>query len=164
MLALLLVVIVPQTIDTARNNEFIGIDTMYDYNEIMFLAKTIYGESRGEGEESWYKVGWTIKNRVEKEWRGKTSFKEVVLDSYQFSCWNEGDPNRTVIENPSGKTWSKIFDVAIEIYYSDSRENTFQNIYHYHDTSIVEPYWGDGLTMVTFEESPKFVFYKGTYR
>ena len=46
---------------------------MIDKEAIDIMAKTLYGEARGEGEEGLIAVGNVIKNRVKKKtWYGKT--------------------------------------------------------------------------------------------
>ena len=60
------------------------------------LARTIYGEARGEGMAGMIAVGWTIRNRVndgkDKSWWGE-GYACVCQAPYQFSCWNKNDPN-----------------------------------------------------------------------
>ena len=67
--------------------------------DIDIMARTIYGEARGEyhhingGLAALIAVGNVIKNRLEaKTWFGKT-ISEVCQKPFQFSCWNPGDPN-----------------------------------------------------------------------
>jgi len=59
------------------------------------VAMTILGEARGEGEAGMYGVACVIAQRVIN--RNKTA-KEVCLQKgkriWQFSCWDERDPNR----------------------------------------------------------------------
>lgn len=62
--------------------------------EVEVLAKTMWGEARGEGVLGMYAVGNVIANRVARpSWWGH-SFETVCLKPYQFSCWNSNDPNR----------------------------------------------------------------------
>lgn len=73
------------------------------------LARTLYGEARGEfwissvdkgpfcihepGTRGLLAVGNVVMNRVKLQtWYGKCP-KTVCLKPYQFSCWNEGDVN-----------------------------------------------------------------------
>lgn len=64
----------------------------------VYMAKTMWGEARGEGARGMQAVGNVIMNRVNAaSWYG-ASIKDVVLKKWQFSCWNETDPNRKVIE------------------------------------------------------------------
>ncbi|KPA16194.1 Cell wall hydrolase, SleB domain protein, partial [Candidatus Magnetomorum sp. HK-1] len=64
-----------------------------DNEEITYLAKTIYGEARGENRASKLAVAWSIRNRTGKNrWWGNT-YKEVTTKKWQFSCWLESDSN-----------------------------------------------------------------------
>lgn len=63
------------------------------------LALTIYGESRGESIEGQIAVGCVVRNRVRTSIK---TYKEVVLEPKQFSCWNIDDPNRMVLEKLAG--------------------------------------------------------------
>ena len=60
------------------------------------LARTLWGEARGEGLAGQIAVAWTIRNRVEdgraKSWWGE-GYAGVCQSPYQFSCWNKNDPN-----------------------------------------------------------------------
>jgi spore germination cell wall hydrolase CwlJ-like protein len=60
------------------------------------LARTLWGEARGEGLAGQIAVAWTIRNRVNdgkaKSWWGE-GYAGVCLKPYQFSCWNKNDPN-----------------------------------------------------------------------
>lgn len=67
-------------------------DSLTDY-ETLFL--TIVGEARGEPIEGQVAVGNVIMNRVKTS---KKSIKDVCLGKRQFSCWNEDDPNRNLLE------------------------------------------------------------------
>lgn len=58
------------------------------------LARTLWGEARGQGLEGIAAVANVIQNRVDKpSWWGK-GWVGVCTHPWQFSCWNEGDPNR----------------------------------------------------------------------
>jgi N-acetylmuramoyl-L-alanine amidase len=60
------------------------------------LARTLWGEARGEGLAGQIAVAWTIRNRVNdgkaKSWWGE-GYAGVCQKPYQFSCWNRNDPN-----------------------------------------------------------------------
>lgn len=68
--------------------------------DIDVLARTIWGEARGEGKAGQIAVGWTIRNRVEMDlgkdgkpdWWGE-GYEGVCRAPWQFSCWNKNDPN-----------------------------------------------------------------------
>ncbi len=64
----------------------------------IYMAKTIWGEARGEGAVGMQAVANVIMNRVDRGgWYG-ASIKDVVLKPYQFSCWNDTDPNRAKLD------------------------------------------------------------------
>ena len=60
------------------------------------LARTLWGEARGESLAGQIAVAWTIRNRVndgkDKSWWGE-GYAGVCQKPYQFSCWNRNDPN-----------------------------------------------------------------------
>jgi spore germination cell wall hydrolase CwlJ-like protein len=60
------------------------------------LARTLWGEARGESSAGLLAVAWTIRNRVNdgktKSWWGE-GYAGVCQKPYQFSCWNKNDPN-----------------------------------------------------------------------
>lgn len=60
------------------------------------LARTLWGEARGESLAGQIAVAWTIRNRVNdgkaKSWWGE-GYTGVCQAKYQFSCWNKSDPN-----------------------------------------------------------------------
>ncbi len=73
-------------------------------NEIDIMARTLYGEARGEGLKGIEAVASVIMNRVrigrEKGgyWWGD-SVETVCLKPFQFSCWNPNDANFDVIQS-----------------------------------------------------------------
>ena len=57
------------------------------------LARTLFGEARGEPLEGVYAVAWVIRNRVKRGGRFGLTVSEVCKRPLQFSCWNSHDPN-----------------------------------------------------------------------
>jgi N-acetylmuramoyl-L-alanine amidase len=67
------------------------------FSDQEILARTLFGEARGEPAEGRQGVASVVMNRVAKPcWWGK-NVRDVCLARKQFSCWNENDPNRAVI-------------------------------------------------------------------
>ena len=60
------------------------------------LARTLWGEARGESIAGQIAVAWTIRNRVNdgkaNSWWGE-GYAGVCQKPYQFSCWNKNDRN-----------------------------------------------------------------------
>ena len=70
-------------------------------SDLNIMAKTIWGEARGEPYNGQVAVAWVIRNRAERGgWFGNT-IREVCLKDQQFSCWNRNDCNRSQIDNLS---------------------------------------------------------------
>ncbi|SHH62836.1 cell wall hydrolase [Massilia sp. CF038] len=58
------------------------------------LARTLWGEARGEGRAGMEAVANVVLNRVRRQtWWGRTP-SQVCCKPNQFSCWNSTDPNR----------------------------------------------------------------------
>ena len=66
--------------------------------DVWTLARTIYGEARGEPREGRIAVAWVILNRTRKRRRGRT-IVEVCHAPAQFSCWNRSALGRAKIES-----------------------------------------------------------------
>lgn len=61
-------------------------------DQMDLMARTMWGEARGESEIGRLAVGFVILNRV-RDMRWGFNVHDVVLAKWQFSCFNEGDPN-----------------------------------------------------------------------
>ncbi|HLO77120.1 MAG TPA: cell wall hydrolase [Magnetospirillum sp.] len=62
------------------------------------LARTLWGEARGEPVRGIEAVAAVVMNRVRRGgWWGCT-VEAVCRKPYQFSCWNQNDPNRAKLE------------------------------------------------------------------
>jgi spore germination cell wall hydrolase CwlJ-like protein len=119
--------------------------------EIDTIARTIWGEARGEGVAGMQAVASVILNRVAVAdrfggyWWGNTIL-EVCHKPYQFSCWNKTDPNfRKLIsvtdEDQSFAMAKRIATRAILGFVQDATYGAT----HYHERSIL-PYWAKGQT------------------
>lgn len=66
------------------------------------ITMTIWGEARGAQREAQVAIGSVILNRwnlalTGRAFRRAESIGDICLWPYQFSCWNERDPNRRLI-------------------------------------------------------------------
>jgi len=110
--------------------------------DIKIMAKTMWGEARGESEEGKIGVAWVIRNRAENPcWWGKT-VAGVCLKKWQFSCWNANDPNSDKIANLSDDELAPFIDIA-ESVLDDSVSDPTGGATHYH-TEAVDPKWAVG--------------------
>ena len=129
-------------------------------SETLVVAKTIYGEARGEGIRGMVAVACVIRNRVQHprvRWWG-TGWAGVCEAPFQFSCWNLNDPNRKFLQAiPEFGDWRRFpgFSNAMEI----AREfvdppsvpdepwpDITRGADHYH-TVMVNPNWTGGRTV-----------------
>ena len=118
--------------------------------EIDTLARTIWGESRGEGMEGMAAVACVIMNRVRiakakgEYWWGN-SIIQICQKPYQFSCWNKDDPNYLVLlavdtRNLEFATALRIARRAMAGALADKTNGAT----HYHAAGM-SPYWIKGF-------------------
>src|SRR5262245_37669606 len=69
--------------------------TVEALSDLELLILTIIGEARGEPIEGQVGVACVIRNRVLTYNR---SYSAICLAPKQFSCWNDNDPNRVLLE------------------------------------------------------------------
>ena len=65
-------------------------------SDVDIMARTVYGEARGEDDEGRRAVAHTMLNRwrtTDGQFRRDDTLATVCLRHVQFSCWNAGDPN-----------------------------------------------------------------------
>ena len=68
-------------------------------DDLFTMAKTIWGESRGEPRLGKIAVAWVIRNRFESgKWFAGPTISETCTKPWQFSAWNDNDPNRARLE------------------------------------------------------------------
>ncbi len=110
-----------------------------------YMARTIYGEARGEGFKGMQAVANVIMNRVKKGgWYG-ASIKDVVLKPWQFSCWNDNDPNSAIIKNANAAQLATARDIAERVISGELPDIT-GGATHYYAKSINAPYWTKSMT------------------
>jgi spore germination cell wall hydrolase CwlJ-like protein len=113
------------------------------------LARTIWGEARGEGKPGMEAVANVVMNRVDHArnqggyWWGN-SVIEVCQKPYQFSAWNRRDPNyHKLLEvdetDPDFATAKRIARRAI----SGALDDRTHGASHYH-AKHANPYWARG--------------------
>lgn len=126
--------------------------------EIDYLARTIWGEARGEGNSGMQAVANVIMNRVKAAtWYG-AGVKDVVLKKSQFSCWNDGDPNKAKMlavtdSDISFRNAKYLAEQAVNGVLPDITGGAN----HYHASNI-RPYWADTDKMTVIIGN--HVFYK----
>lgn len=90
-------------------------------SDIAVLARTLWGEARGESVAGMQACAWTVRNRVfdgrKNSWWGE-GYAGVCLKPWQFSCWNKNDPNYAYLSGakkiPAGE-YRKALAVATDV-------------------------------------------------
>ncbi|MEO1643189.1 MAG: cell wall hydrolase, partial [Pseudomonadota bacterium] len=80
----------PQTAPVPASQQSDEVISSYTQSEIDILARTIWGEARGEDYDGQVAVGIVIRNRVFSD-RDADTYRGVVLRRKQFSVWDELD-------------------------------------------------------------------------
>ena len=102
-------------------------------SELMYLARTIYGEARGQSYASKVAVGWIIRNRLMKGTWGST-YRSVVTARLQFTCWSKKhDPHGyKAIHNPVGQAWDDCQKAAEEVMNAPANANVLPEALNYY--------------------------------
>ncbi|MBW8309831.1 MAG: cell wall hydrolase [Candidatus Paracaedibacteraceae bacterium] len=133
-------------------------------NEIQILARTIFGEARGEyyrvegGIASLIAIANVVKNRQKQQtWYGKT-ISEICQKPYQFSCWNPNDPNLKLITTTIA---DPLFDICLNVadrVINDHWPDLTLGCDHYHASTMATfPAWS--LTAKPKVKIGRHIFY-----
>lgn len=118
-------------------------------NEIEVLARTIYGEARGESVSGMEAVACVVVNRLNfsrrkgRYWWGNT-IAAICQQPWQFSCWNKNDANYHVINKVAES--DLIFCICKRVAnraVGGVLEDKTRNATHYH-TKNIRPRWSIG--------------------
>jgi len=129
------------------------------------LARTLWGEARGTGLLDMIGIAAVIRERyLRPGWWSKPNddWWSVCKSPYQFSCWNQNDPNRKKLyraEELEGDAFNRACRIA-EYTIHFLRDRDVMQLFgvdrvddiptHYHDRSIDTPKaWGDKLKEIT---------------
>jgi spore germination cell wall hydrolase CwlJ-like protein len=108
------------------------------------LARTLYGEARGEGVSGMSAIAWVVVNRVKREGgRFPDTVTGVCKQLYQFSCWSRNDPNYALCHavTESDPSFSLALWVAAGVLAGQVPDNT-GSADHYHAVSMrTYPAW-----------------------
>lgn len=144
-------------------------------SETLWLARVIYSETKRP--EEMELVAWVVRNRVETQYRGRTSYRDAVLDPFQFSAFNPGDRKRAHYTSLTRTSDAPGFQNALTIAHSvrnaDESYRPFEERtrHFYSERSMVgvkHPNWAKGGEKVkpqrNFElDEQRFRFFAGVY-
>ncbi|MBF0269333.1 MAG: cell wall hydrolase [Alphaproteobacteria bacterium] len=134
------------------------------FDPIDILARTLWGEARGETKAGREAVASVVLNRIAyarqkggRYWWGN-DVVSVCLKPWQFSCWNANDPNRAKLEAVG--VGNKIFDQCLRIArqaVDGELEDSVSGATHYHVDGLSPP-WAKSREPVA--KVGRHVFYK----
>ena len=116
---------------------------METFDDMTVMAGTIWGEARNQSTDGMIAVGNVILNRVKaNSWYGN-GIKSVCLKKWQFSCWNEDDPNyKKILEiDWQDNQFCKALSLSYYLLKNKIDDNT-KGATHYHTKSI-SPKWAE---------------------
>jgi len=115
------------------------------------FARTLLGEVALEPLAGKIAAAWAIRNRVEADihgdgkpdWWGE-GYRAVCLAPWQFSCWNQSDPNRTRIMAASYDNDPALMDclgVATAVAFNFVPDPTGGATHYYNPRIVKAPSW-----------------------
>ena len=116
-------------------------------SDVEILALCVWREARGEVWDAKLGVACSIRNRVLKGgWWGNT-YHTVILKPWQYSSFNEGDPNSTKYPDPNDPVWLQCLENASLIINGNCDDNT-GGAQSYFDRSLDNnpPNWAATMT------------------
>lgn len=128
---------------------------MITLEDLLILARTIYGEARGEGQEGRVAVGHVILNRVTAHHRKESTIVGVCTEPMQFSAWNENDPNREKLQSMTvnDPIYRECLIAACQAV--NDRHDPTHGSQFYHTNNIL-PGWAEGHEPVVVIENHSF--------
>lgn len=138
------------------------------------LSMTLWGEARSEGAKGMRAVAHVIVNRAAHPSRWADTVRGAAREDRQFSCWNEGDPNRAKMPKmlefynylkakPKGwQQWYEAFKkspdyaefqkylearrIALDVLQGNSDDPTGGALFYHTDS--VSPNWAQGQQVI----------------
>ncbi len=119
------------------------------------LARTMWGEARGDGSAGMTAVACVVRNRTKDLLHyggvyGAPSYRAVCLARWQFSCWNANDPNLPKLKavTAADAQFAEAQKIAAAVIAGTTADTTMGATL-YHTTSIPTPAkWGSVLLTV----------------
>ena len=142
-------------------------------DETLWLARCIYSETNRPEEQEL--IAWVVRNRVERSYRGKSSYRQVVLDPFQFSAFNADSPKsdmyRSLSVHQNMRGWTRALAIAYYVRHAPEQYRPFsdETLHFYSEQSMVGrimPKWARGMTPVETPDrykldAKRFRFYEG---
>lgn len=122
-------------------------EIQYSAEDIDTMARTLWGEARGEEKQGRIAVAWVIRNRATKSpaYNWPNTPKAVCRQPWQFSCWNSNDPNLPKMKGLTERDsiFRECLAVANDVLNGNVSDPT-NGADHYYAISINTPSWAIG--------------------
>lgn len=111
------------------------------------LARTLFGEARGEPLEGLYAVAWVIQNRYKRGGRFGLTIADVCKKPLQFSCWNPDDPNypELLAANLEQPAFLRCYGAACLVLSRAVPDPTGGADHYFASSMAVSPSWASGM-------------------
>lgn len=124
------------------------------------LARLMFGEARSNGDANRIAKAYTaIARSKDKNKRWSNNLIEVVLEPFQYSCFNPNDTNYVKVWNPEKYdkiSWKECQEIAEKIL-TKKVKNSAPGANHYHDRGPTNrPYWTKGAKLIKVSEGTEF--------
>jgi N-acetylmuramoyl-L-alanine amidase len=130
----------------ARKNEWMAMEPVSA--DVDVLARTLWGEARGEGWSGMQAVANVVLNRVRiGGWYG-AGVQGVCLKRWQFTCWEPaplGNRERMLSVGPDNAAFSMALEVAAAAV-SGTLPDITNGATHYHNATV-NPSWAANATV-----------------
>ncbi len=146
-----------------------GVDPKYNNHAILaklaalsdkdLLARLLFGECRGEILAGQVAVANVVLNRV-KDGRFGHNVKEVCLKKWQFSCFNEDDPNLPLTASPPMREPFTQCELVAELALSYLLHDNTGGATHYANLDVCYPKWIKSPKMQHLCKIGRHTFYK----
>ena len=132
-------------------------------DEIEVLARTIFGEARGEPVEGQIAVAYCIVHRAQiaKEYVSRTLHRHPLYGNgtiraacqapLQFSCWNDGDPTkaRMLAVTLADPAYRCAHDIAEKVIKGEAEDGLPGTTHYFNPDVVAAPKWAAGLPYTT---------------
>jgi len=132
------------------------------FDDLDVMARTVYGEARGEIPAGQVAVAWCIRNRAEidlghdgkPDWWGE-GIGGVCLKPYQFSCWLPDDPMFPKIKAARAVQLAGCLQACFSVLVGEAPDPT-GGATHYYADRIPTPKWAVAKTPVAVIGAHRF--------
>lgn len=138
-------------------------------SEQVLLARMLFGEARDCSELEKVAIAYTVVNRANdgKKWNGET-IKEAILKPFQYSCFNNSDPNKEKLMDPEkydNKSFQECLAVAQKVLNGEYKQRNSGATHYFNPEIVKRPKWADkmhkiGKVKINEEKYSKHEFYK----